>query len=274
MSPDGPPPDYALILNHVGPRPVLLDMPANRIWYAMGEPPTPAHRELHLAAGARSHVLTPDASLPALSVPGGRTYEHTLCMTRTWSVKRTVDQLTGLPRPDKTATLSWVTSNLALLAGHRYRLAFLARIERELPLALYGRGFFPLQDKWDGLAPYKYSIAFENTVAPGYVTEKLFDCWVAGCLPLYYGAPDVERHFPADALIRIDPEDPHVIEKMRETVASELWRERAAAIAEARDLVLGKYNMFKSIAERMLADTSVPDTPRPQWFYPVEVEFA
>jgi hypothetical protein len=272
--PDEKAPDYALVLNHVGREPVEVNVPPNRVWYAIGEPPTPAHADLQLGGGVRSTILTPDASLPALSTPGGRTYTHTLCMTRTWSVKRTIDELEKMSPPKKTKTLSWVTSNLALLPGHRYRLAFLDRIKDKTPLTLFGRGFKPLDDKWDGLAPFKYSIAFENTVAEGYITEKLFDCWVAGALPLYFGAPDVEKHFPAKALIRIDPEDPHVVEKIRETAESGLWRERADAIAEARRLVLTKHNMFKFIAERMLADETPADPPESQWLYPVDVDFS
>jgi len=41
------------------------------------------------------------------------------------------------------------------------------------------------------LSRYRFSLAFENASFPGYVTEKLFDCLIAGTVPVYYGAPDV-----------------------------------------------------------------------------------
>jgi hypothetical protein len=48
---------------------------------------------------------------------------------------------------------------------------------------------------------YKFSICFENCSFPGYVTEKIFDCFLAGCIPIYFGAPDIKDFVPADSFI-------------------------------------------------------------------------
>jgi hypothetical protein len=48
---------------------------------------------------------------------------------------------------------------------------------------------------------YKFSICFENCVFPGYVTEKIFDCFLAACIPIYYGAPDIDDFVPPDTYI-------------------------------------------------------------------------
>jgi len=37
------------------------------------------------------------------------------------------------------------------------------------------------------LGDYKFCLCPENGLHPGYVTEKLFDAYAAGCVPLYYG---------------------------------------------------------------------------------------
>jgi len=42
---------------------------------------------------------------------------------------------------------------------------------------------------------------FREHGVPGYVTEKVFDALVAGCIPVYLGAPDIEEYVPADALV-------------------------------------------------------------------------
>ena len=42
------------------------------------------------------------------------------------------------------------------------------------------------------LSRYTFAICFENQVMQGWVTEKVFDCLVAGTVPVYLGAPDVE----------------------------------------------------------------------------------
>ena len=42
---------------------------------------------------------------------------------------------------------------------------------------------------------YKFAVAFENKQYPGYVTEKICDAYKSGCIPIYWGAPDVTQDF-------------------------------------------------------------------------------
>ena len=44
-----------------------------------------------------------------------------------------------------------------------------------------------VQDKQKWLQEYKFNICFENSSYPGYLTEKLFDAYNAGCVPIYWG---------------------------------------------------------------------------------------
>ena len=48
---------------------------------------------------------------------------------------------------------------------------------------------------------FKFALCFENCAFPGYVTEKIFDCFLAGCIPVYFGAPDISDFVPAHAFI-------------------------------------------------------------------------
>ncbi len=62
------------------------------------------------------------------------------------------------------------------------------------------RGTIP--DKLSVLKNYKFSICYENTQGhKGYITEKIFDCFAAGCVPVYWGAPNVTDYIPAEAFI-------------------------------------------------------------------------
>lgn len=62
------------------------------------------------------------------------------------------------------------------------------------------RGIIP--SKWDVLKQYKFCICFENTGnQKGYVTEKIFDCMVAGCVPIYLGADNITDYVPAPCFI-------------------------------------------------------------------------
>jgi hypothetical protein len=63
------------------------------------------------------------------------------------------------------------------------------------------RGEVPVFDKVSTLAKYRFALCFENTAFPGYVTEKIFDCFVAGCIPIYLGAPDIKDLVPAGTFI-------------------------------------------------------------------------
>jgi GR25 family glycosyltransferase involved in LPS biosynthesis len=42
---------------------------------------------------------------------------------------------------------------------------------------------------------YRFAIAFENKQYPGYVTEKICDVYKSGCIPIYWGTPDVVKDF-------------------------------------------------------------------------------
>lgn len=53
------------------------------------------------------------------------------------------------------------------------------------------------KSKLAAISGYRFTLAFENSIAPGYVTEKLYQPLFAGSVPIYRGAPDVARHLPA-----------------------------------------------------------------------------
>lgn len=46
-------------------------------------------------------------------------------------------------------------------------------------------------DKIETMEGFKFAVCFENCVFPGYITEKIFDCFFAGCVPVYGGSPDI-----------------------------------------------------------------------------------
>lgn len=56
--------------------------------------------------------------------------------------------------------------------------------------------------KNDTLKHYKYAICYENARdISGYITEKIFDCFFAGCIPIYWGANNITDHIPATCFI-------------------------------------------------------------------------
>jgi hypothetical protein len=77
----------------------------------------------------------------------------------------------------------------------------------------YGRRFNrPVEDKAEGLAPYRFSVAIESQKYQWNHTEKLFDCFACKTVPLYWGCDDFTRltewgYDPAGILPWTTPED-------------------------------------------------------------------
>lgn len=51
------------------------------------------------------------------------------------------------------------------------------------------------------LGRYTFALCFENSILKGWITEKLFDCFFAGAVPVYWGAPEIETRVPANCFI-------------------------------------------------------------------------
>lgn len=52
------------------------------------------------------------------------------------------------------------------------------------------------------LLSHQFNICFENAHGiPGYLTEKLFDSMLYGCIPVYWGAPEVSTNVPQECYI-------------------------------------------------------------------------
>lgn len=65
------------------------------------------------------------------------------------------------------------------------------------------KGIIPsdVRRKREVMNGFKFVLCFENCAFPGYVTEKIFDCFLAGCIPVYFGAPDIADFVPANAFV-------------------------------------------------------------------------
>lgn len=58
--------------------------------------------------------------------------------------------------------------------------------------------------------PYKFVICGENSLLPGYVTEKIVSAMLAYAIPIYLGAPDIGEHFNPRSFLdagRMSPEE-------------------------------------------------------------------
>jgi hypothetical protein len=149
--------------------------------------------------------------------------------------------------PEKTRLCSVVTSGKAMTAGHRQRLAFVERLQHEFAgqIDFYGRDSRPLADKDLALAPYRFHIAIENSVADDYWTEKFADPILRNCFPIYCGCPNMADYFDPSSYSVIDLSRPEeAIANIRQLLASAPDAQRELALNAARQRLLYQHNIF------------------------------
>jgi len=168
---------------------------------------------------------------------------------RSLSFSKDYDELKSLWPIPKTKLISVIASDKRHTPGHRARFDFVERLKKHFGerLDVFGWGGREIPDKWDGIAPYKYHIAIENSAQPDYWTEKLSDAYLAGAFPIYYGAPNIHDYFPAECLRLIDINNAvGAIDQIEESLKDDPSGSQKLKVC--RDLVLDQYNLFTLIA--------------------------
>ena len=238
--------DVAIILNFVPEQTTLQCAPEN-IWAIMQEPyiegifdwMLEGHEQFYRVfthhPPRQNHSIKYTPNQPALP----------------WHVNKSYDELKAWRIPEKRANISWITSNMTVFPGHERRMRFLDHLKlNNLKIDLFGKGINYIEDKWDGLAPYRYSLAIENSSGPNYWTEKIADCFLSWTVPIYFGCTNLEDYFPAESFIRIDIDRPDdALNVIDNALSSDNWNARLPALEEARNLVLDRYQLFPQIDE-------------------------
>jgi len=167
-----------------------------------------------------------------------------------WYLPQDYNFLAALPVPVKQYNISCIASDLAMLRGHRLRLDFIDTLRDQIPgIHFFGKGSNYIPDKTDGLLPYRYSIAIENSSTPYYFTEKISDCFLTYTVPFYYGCKNIGKYFPERSFVQVNIEEPlKAIKKIRKVVEQNDWLERIDALQEARHLVLNQYQPLAGAA--------------------------
>lgn len=177
---------------------------------------------------------------------------------------KTFDELRAMKEIPKSKDLVTVVSHKLRTDGARNRHAFIMKLkdhfkgkfdiytnkEASDPENVFGSDSKTSAYKWDAVSPYKYVLSIENSYVPHWWTNHLFDAWLAGCYPIFYGHPSILEYFPKNSLALIDINDPDSAIKIIEKAMSENYFEKyQKEIWEARNLVLNKYYLFAMIKD-------------------------
>lgn len=89
---------------------------------------------------------------------------------------------------------------LGQIGKFRYRLEKIIPWLLRKPVFLSYQG--PATTKYEVLKKSKFCICFENARdIDGYITEKIFDCFFAGCVPIYWGDQNIDKVIPWECFI-------------------------------------------------------------------------
>ena len=166
-----------------------------------------------------------------------------------------------------------VISNKAFTDGQRKRLAFLEKIQHLVEIDFYGQrqisnrfknycgpiefdvtednlfnptGAYPYRDK-SRIFQYKVSISLENGKQRNFFTRTSEDllCWA---LPVYWGCPNLQDYFPENSYRHVDIEKEDFTKEQIKFLLRDPEEKELKALAEARELILNKYNFFPYIS--------------------------
>lgn len=168
-----------------------------------------------------------------------------------WHLDKNIKELLALNNIEKEKKISVVCSDLTNLPGHKLRYALVNKLIGHFKdrLDVYGRGFNPIANKWDALAPYKYSIAIENNAVNGYFTEKITECYLAHTMPIYYGAPDIDNYFSSHSYVTIDINNyKKTIETIERVLEVDPYKDKLEIIKEEKNKYLSKYHLFSALS--------------------------
>ena len=175
-----------------------------------------------------------------------------------WSLKRTYTELSNC-HPKKTKIMSGVVSGLQMFPGQKDRVKFIRRLDsldfydhygRDVSSVLSGLKRYKgsIQKKEEGLFPYKYTFAGENSYENNYFTEKLTDAILSECLCFYSGCPNISKFIDEKSYVKIDLQNP---EKAYRTVLDCIengeWEKRIEYIRSAKEKILNKLQIFPVI---------------------------
>jgi GR25 family glycosyltransferase involved in LPS biosynthesis len=125
--------------------------------------------------------------------------------------------------------------------------------------------------KHEFLKQYKFCLAYENASSQGYTTEKLLHAKVAGCIPIYWGDPKVERDFDVKGFIdarnfKTPEELIEAVRKIDENPSEYLKMFSTPALDDyKRDLVRRSFSQIAYKILKTAYDTSIQQDQIPRF---------
>jgi hypothetical protein len=154
----------------------------------------------------------------------------------------------------KSRLISMSVSDKKYLPGHKIRHEIASTIAHRKGIDLMGRGFTSYESPMAPYATYHYSVVVENAQHPSYFTEKLLECLIGKCIPVYWGATKLPEGVNEDGILRFSSLDE--LEKILEVVSVEKYNKLSEAIEQNSEWAYSHLskdlNIQKALAGRVL----------------------
>ena len=154
----------------------------------------------------------------------------------------------------KSRTMSVFCSSKMLTILQAFRIRFVDQLKAHFGARIehFGNGFRSVEEKADGLSPFRYTVVLENNLDDGFWTEKLADAYLADCFPIYAGGKIPGQDFDPRARLDIDlfkvKDSLHAVENLVDNADFDGLRDR---IREQRRRIMLEHNLF-AVASRLI----------------------
>lgn len=182
-------------------------------------------------------------------------------------INKSYDELKNMRYPEKKKKLSCIISNKNLSIEYTQRINFITEFSKNNPnlIDIYGKGWnkelgdnykgelgcyhnsISITSKANGLQKYNYSICLENYPDDKIISEKITDCLLMWCMPIYYGSSFTKKYFPKDSFHLIDIKNKDINNEIYNIIKKPIEKKNIIAIEKARNLILNKYNIWEQI---------------------------
>lgn len=156
----------------------------------------------------------------------------------------------------KNNLLTFITTNKTLTDLHRFRVE-LANYMIGINIPVFGHGYKSIACKSEVLKNSMFCVAIENGIYRGYHTEKVMDCFVTGCVPIYIGDPDIGEHYDTRGMIIY--KTPQEMIDMGINVSVDLYQKMLPYVKRNFDIATKEYTPSFESGVRIIYEDLVND---------------
>ena len=145
---------------------------------------------------------------------------------------------------EKNKMVSIVASNKSFAPGHRYRHEIISKLHEKYKFDLWGSGYNPFDhtpiERLKPFKDYRYVIVVENGKTKNYFTDKILDCFATGCIPIYWGDPNITNLFDGRGFYTFN-----TIDELEEILKNKVSKEDYDS---KKEYIEKNYDLFKEFS--------------------------